>query len=187
MIDKLQLMQYQYGAAYRNRKRILAGGRQIGKTETIVHDVVNKTDHRKDYLLLTDTHRMQQLVKDRFDGDIPDRVRFETPHSIDEDPRNLFERFHAIGIEEAYYFDESLLFDAEQWANEGNDLLLVGTPVAKRSVIDSWVEHSPYWNTWRVGSKEAGFVDNERVDTFSEKMDIETEIREVNGYHPDDV
>lgn len=204
--DDLDFHQKQILDSIRDRK-ILIGGRQIGKTETIVHEAVYRFRHGERVGVGAPTHRHTReimsrirehlehhplsknnklhLVSDKNSGGeiigVPgnrDYSDFMMGFKMrQENKRNA----DAYLIDDSNHVNEGKLRALESSAKD-HDIVLATTPGRVRGITDVWAElYNAEWYTVHASSYDPSFTDPEHIDHLVEEWSEEKVKHEIYG------
>ena len=185
---------YQDELAGSSGNRIMVGARQVGKTSTIVHDVVARYRDEQTVLVVAPRQEMvfqiQDMVQAEVDGHnaVTKRyieslehdgfISFMSATSVDFNTDKI-QYYDAICIDEANYVDQELCFNIQHEFD--GDVLLTITPAAKPHIVDMWAKHSPYWQTTQVSASDAPHIDGYSIRDRQALLSTEQQARELDA------
>ena len=186
-----ELTEYQQEIVESTGKHLMVGSRQSGKTEVIVNRVIEtlKGNFGSTVVIAPrrdNTDRISGLVRDRHRGgrhtksvskDNRRTVKYYSSQQVDYYD-NISGRSNVL-VDEANYISQSLLYKINK--NFKGNIIMTSTPRPRKTFVEMWAEHAHDWELHHVPAGDVPFLKNEHLRSFSEKLDTEQTLLEVDA------
>lgn len=172
----ITLHPWQRKILYKEGRRCLVGGRQVGKTITGKIDIIDKST--KGNVLIVDESTI--ILDDRVQARIDEgQARYINNRSLKD--YVIEPRFNTIVIDNAGDIRKDDLPEGTRFLQRFENVLILGTPSPDKKSLLEWAYGHPQYDTGHVSSWEVDHIDNDRLDELVPKMTTERIKREFNA------
>lgn len=161
---------------------ILIGGRQIGKTETIVTTAISESLNGRNVLVVSPRSCQSSSIKDRIIEEKGDEklrnITFKSSYALKDDYINTMP--DVILVDEASFIHNSVLQTIDRY-DAASKRVYCTTPTSSDSLIQQWAEYSPEHKTWHIPAIYSDLVDADVLYSRVESLTDEQIRYEVFG------